>query len=116
MEYDDIRTQVRSYRRHLANEYEAKKTVVQFETLLAKAETKAVSAAEGKGHIDGKNADTRKAQRATAIENDDLCKKARAKVEVKREDAEMATIERKAQEQLLNLTKAWLYSQSGVAR
>ena len=64
--------------------------------------------------IDGKNADTRKRQTAEALGNDPSYQEALARVTDGEHSMALASIDVKAAQERLSLTKAWLYSQSGI--
>lgn len=114
MEQQELTTLANQYSAALLEEYTAKlkATNAAAETDRVAAEIIAVGYAEG-GAINGKNADTRKAQeRALLAESIDykLAQGAQAQAD---NEAALLEIERKRVEALVSLTKAWLYSQSG---
>lgn len=94
-------------------EYQAKADVVTAEVDLKKAEAKAVSAAQEEGLISGGNADTRKAQRATVLAESSACEHMRGMVVFEKDKAKDAEIERIRVKEIIEMTKAWLYGQSG---
>lgn len=91
----------------LTAEYEARCTVVD---LRAAAEIVAAAVIR-QATIDGKNADTRKTQRRVSLA--ESAEYQEALTGIARADATMAlaAIERRRVEAIVELTKAWLYSQ-----
>lgn len=65
------------------------------------------------GDIDGKNADTRKAQKAAILVGNLDYQAALSEIVNTENEAALAEIGRRQVEAVVGLTKAWLYSQSG---
>ena len=68
------------------------------------------------GEIDLKNADTRKTGENKAVENSNGVYWLERVVREAQQNYEQAEIDRKAIEAEISLTKAWLYSQSGLGK
>ena len=97
----------------LQDEYDKKECVAMAQAKLEVAEAVIIQEAQDAGQIDGKNSDTRKAQRAAVVANSANFKTYNAAVEDAKRIAELATIERRRVDAVIELTKAWMYSQCG---
>ena len=64
--------------------------------------------------IDGKNADARKRQQAEALALCEAYQDALSDIQATEHDKALASIEVRVIEMQLGMTKAWLYSQSGI--
>jgi len=91
----------------LMAEYEAKCAVADSQAKAAIVEVAVVQQAT----IDGKNADTRKAQRSAALAESTEYREALGNVAKTERVAAMEEIERRRVEAVVGLMKAWLYSQ-----
>lgn len=109
----DIREMVSLYEAALEEEYNAGAELTEANEALDSITAQLLAEAQGAGLIDGKNADARKRQAAAIVDESVLIDASRAIVHKCETEAAGATITRKAQDALIGLTKAWLYSQSG---
>ena len=114
MELTDIQAMIDQYKEALLNEYAASLAANTAQEDADRIEASLLAAAYEDGTINGKNADARKRQEAAFIADSEAIADARRQQVVDATHAASTTIERKAQEALINLTKAWLYSQSGI--
>jgi len=113
MEQQEIEKLARDYETALLEEYKAKIIANNKAAEVAAIEAGLVGAAYADGTIDGKNAETRKAQERALLAGSseyNLAVGAQSNADT---DAMFKEIERKRVEALVSLTKAWLYSQSG---
>jgi len=116
MERQEIEKLARDYETAPLEEYKAK-IVANNKASEAKAiEAGIITAAYADGTIDGKNAETRKAQEQGLLAASTDHKIALGAQSTADTDAMFKEIERKRVETLVSLTKAWLHSQSGGER
>jgi len=94
-------------------EFESKAMQVQAEAELARVENEVIAAAYAGGKIDGKNADERKRQESSTLVNDAAYQAQVMEVRTCEATAQCDQAEREYQDDLVSLTKAWLYSQRG---
>ncbi len=109
----DIQEMVRLYEEALEEEYNAGAELTESNEALDSITARVLAEAQGADLINGKNADARKRQSAAIVDESVLICASKAIVHRCETEAAGATITRKAQDALIGLTKAWLYSQSG---
>lgn len=113
MDYREITKLAYQYADALEKELELSTHVLNMQASLERTEARIVEQATADGKVDGKNADTRKAQRAAIIAAAPEVEKVREVVEQAKRAAALAEIECKRFSALIGLTKAWLRSQAG---
>lgn len=114
MELKEIHELVENYQRSLAAEYNAGQKAIAAKEVLERIKVQVLAEAQEAGMIDGKNADARKRQTAAIVSENALIDAACVAVVKTEGDAATATVTRKSHDALIGLTKAWLYSQSGI--
>lgn len=114
MEFEDLKSIVEDYKEALLEELEAKTVAAKAESEVARIKDVVISEAYADGVIDGKNAETRKAQEAAELQACLAYAEAQAQAEVASKHASRAEIDRKERDAYVSLVRAWLYSQSGI--
>lgn len=97
----------------LKSEYEAKQHAQEERDGAEMLKTTVLDFAQRDGKIDGKNSDTRAAQREAVLSECDDYQEALQVIADAESKAARAEIVRKGIDAEIGLTKAWLYSQSG---
>lgn len=115
MEFEAIATLVADYEEALKVEYHNKCEAQEQADGIAEKEKVLIADAYASGDIDGKNAETRKAQEQVVLLSDPWLPKAREVLKVKEHRAMGAEIRRKATDARISLTRAWLYSQARIS-
>jgi hypothetical protein len=113
MEQQEIRELAESYGQSLGVEYEAKADANAAATEVERIASIIIGAGYADGTIDGKNAETRKAQEREALAKSPEYTAAKEAQAIADDQAALNEINRKQLEALVSLTKAWLYSQAG---
>ena len=114
MELPELNGMVHAYQESLKAEYFAKIELLDRQNEAKAIEAEIVAAGYADGVIDGKNAETRKAQcDALLLESEALVKQT-ADLRLVENAAALAEISRKGHDARIGLVKAWLYSQSKV--
>ena len=97
----------------LVKEYGAKRAAQQERDAVETFKVSVIDTAQRDGQIDGKNSDTRAAQRVAVLAACEDYQDALREVQATEDTAARAETLRKTVEAEIGLTKAWLYSQSG---
>ena len=97
------------------SELEAKRALLETESELEARTGKLLADAYDAGVIDGKNAETRKRQEQKVLAESDAVQANVQSIRILQEEADEAQIAREFHDDLLGLTKAWLYSLRGDA-
>lgn len=114
MNRDEIQDLVEYYGQMLIAEYEAQVEANNAATDVERVEAVLIGAGYVSGSIDGKNAETRKAQERQILAQSSEYAAAREAQTISDDQVALNVINRKKIEALLSLTKAWLYSQSSI--
>ncbi len=114
--YSMIDEVVLEYKEILLIERSAMVELTQSRAALESERTRAIYEAYERNEIDLKNADTRKTGENKAVENSNGVYWLERVVREAQQNYEQAEIDRKAIEAEISLTKAWLYSQSGLGK
>lgn len=114
MDLLDIQNLTEQYKNALLAEYHDAQALVQARAESDKLKAVLVGNGYDEGTINGKNSETRKAQEAALLaESIDYTESLQVVGEAE-SLAAYSEIDRKQAEAMIGLTKAWLYSQSGV--
>lgn len=103
-------------RRCLAIEHEKMLDLTFARSAYESEKLRVIAQAVKDGKIDMKNADTRKTGESEAVENSSGCYWLEKYLFEAQVEYGLAEIDRKTIETEISLTKAWLYSQSGVGK
>ena len=112
----DIEKLAVDYHGKLSEERKAFLDLASAEKTLDQIKTSLIASAYETGIIDGKNAQIRKAQEDSFLSENKQHIDAIFAIKFMKNKKEIATVNRKYQETLISLTKAFLYSQSGIGK
>ena len=111
MNYSDLENLAQKRKLARLEEFEAKTLAARTEANVSWLETKVISAAYEDGTINGKNADTRKRQEADVLASSTTYQQQVIDLRQREDIAQVDQAEREYLDDLIGLTKAWLYSQ-----
>ena len=94
-------------------EFESKASLARAEAELRDLENRILHSCYEQGLIDGRNAEARKRQEADVLLNDVGYQAQVEEVKLREATATMDQAEREYHDDMVSLTKAWLYSQRG---
>ena len=93
------------------DEFTYRRALSRMEADLELLKGRHLAAAYAEGVIDGKNADIRKRQEVEVLASSELCQEQIARIHGREDLLDLAQTEREYHDNLISLTKAWLYSQ-----
>ena len=101
-------------KRYRAREEEltCRRMVARQEADLALLKGRVLASAYADGSIDGKNADVRSRQEAEVLASSLLVQEQAARLHLLEDALDLETVDREYVDDLVSLTKAWLYSQA----
>jgi hypothetical protein len=113
MNYEDLKNLAHLRLRAREEELSTKRSLVRLEADLSSLKGSVLATAYADGTISGKNADVRKRQEEAAISSSGTYQEQVVRLHRLEELADIGQAEREYLDDLVSLTKAWLYSQSG---
>ena len=116
MNQEELTSLALDYKTALLGEQESKFDVAEAQNNLEREKSLALSVALSDGQITGKNAETRKIQESNVLEQCERYRDTVAAALLAEKTSAYTTVERQYFDALIGLTKAWLYSQSGVGK
>ena len=114
MDYQEVKDLAESYKDVLGVERTSKMALAVISAEVDHKKTTLISAAYAAGQIDGKNAETRSAQEKIVLMDDNEYQRLLLDRAEQEANVSLVEVERRHAEAVISLTKAWLYSQSGV--
>jgi hypothetical protein len=114
MELTEIQQMIAKYKGALQRDLDARAQLAEETEGLERYTDGLLAMAYSDGTINGKNADARKRQEAQVIADDQDIHEIEFAIGQCAMEARNAEVERKAQEAMIGLVKAWLYSQSDI--
>ena len=91
-------------------EFESKALLARAEADLRDLENSVLNSCYEQGLIDGRNAEVRKRQEADVLLNDSAYQAQAEEVKLREATAQLDQAERECHDDMISLTKAWLYS------